>query len=831
MRFYTNITRWGNRLLLREYDNGVRYNRKIPYQPVLYVKVEKPTKFTTLKGEYAAPIKHESMRQAHEWVASHKGESDKIFGNTLYAYSYLAETYPTLDWDIDKILIYTIDIEVACENGFPDPRQALEPLLSITIKNHQTKHITVWGVGDFTTNREDVTYIKCKSEIHLMQEFLQFWERDKPDVITGWNTEFFDIPYLCNRIKKEYTESELKKLSPWGDDKSTGVTSKDLYRMGRTHQLYEIQGVAHLDYFDLYQKFTYSAQESYRLDHIAYVELGERKDGNPFETFREWYTKDYQSFIEYNIMDVELVDRLEDKMKLIELCLTMAYEAKVNYMDVLGSVKFWDILVYNFLKKKNIVIPQKRDSEKFGKYEGAYVKDPKVGMHEWVMSFDLNSLYPHLIMQYNISPETLVSQERVPKMSVDKLLNKKTNTDFMKSKTLTPNGALFHITKKGFLPEIMENMYNDRVKYKKLMLQAKQEYENTKDPKLLKDISKYDNIQMAKKISLNSAYGAIGNEYFRYYDLLIAEGITTAGQLSIRWIEKEVNKYMNKILKTDGVDYVIASDTDSIYVTFGELIKRFKPNNPVEFLDKIAKEKLEPFIDKSYQELADYTNAYAQKMQMKREVIADKGIWTAKKRYILNAHDVEGVRYKEPQLKIMGIEAVKSSTPAPCRQKIKDALKIIMNGNQKELNDFIQNFRQEFMNLPPEDIAYPRSLKGLSKYSSSNGLFAKGAPIHVKGGILYNYLVKKNNLTNKYPLILEGDKIKFLHLILPNIYQSTAMSFITKLPKELDVYNKIDYNLQFEKSFIEPLKFITNKIRWRIDSSYGTQTTLEAFFT
>ena len=366
--------------------------------------------------------------------------------------------------------------------------------------------------------------------------------------------------------------------------------------MGRRHQLYDIQGVAHLDYFDLYRKFTYAAQESYRLDHIAYVELGEKKSGNPYETFRDWYTKDFQSFLEYNIQDVELVDRLEDKMKLIELCLTMAYDAKVNFMDVLGSTKYWDILIYNFLLKKNIVIPQKRKSEKSEKFEGAYVKEPQLGMHKWIMSFDLNSLYPHLIMQYNISPETLVAQDKVKDMSVDKLLDKKVDTSILKGVTLTPNGALFKTTKRGFLPEIMQSMYDDRVKYKKRMLQAKQDYENTKNPKLLKDIAKYNNIQLAKKISLNSAYGAIGNNWFRYYDLLVAEAITTSGQLSIRWIESAVNDYLNDLLKTDNEDYVVASDTDSIYVVFDKLVdKVFKeeqdPSRVVPFLDTVARER------------------------------------------------------------------------------------------------------------------------------------------------------------------------------------------------------------------------------------------------
>jgi DNA polymerase elongation subunit (family B) len=383
---------------------------------------------------------------------------------------------------------------------------------------------------------------------------------------------------------------------------------------------------------------------------------------------------------------------------------------------------------------------------------------------------------------------------------------------------------------------------------------------------------------MAKKISLNSAYGAIGNVWFRYYDLLVAEAITTSGQLSIRWIERALNKYLNNLLGTDKHDYVLASDTDSVYITFDKLVNKVFGEQPdttkvINFLDTIATDKIEPFIDKSYQELAGYVNAYSNKMSMKREVIADKGIWTAKKRYILNAFDVEGVRYKEPQLKIMGIEAVKSSTPAPCRQKIKDALKIIMSGDEKQLNTFIQEFREEFMQLPLEEIAYPRSVNGIEKFTSNeksdkrdkkkreererkknigkigfvqtelpdmgygtldgvtikHGLFASGAPIHCKGAILYNHLLEKENLTYKYELIQEGDKIKFLHLKEPNQHQSSAISFMTKLPKELDFKSIIDYETQFTKSFIEPLRFVLNSINWKINE--GTQGTLEDFFT
>ena len=838
MRFYTNITQWGNNLLLREVVNGERINRKVKYSPTLFASVLKETPYKTLEGKYVAPVKHDTIKDAKEWIENYNNQLGAVYGNTLFPYSYIADEYSNnVDWDIDQILIVTIDIEVECENGFPKPEEANDPLLSITLKNHQNKKIVVWGINDFENSRDDVSYIKCESEKHLIQSFLTFWEQHKPDVITGWNTEFFDIPYICNRIINQFDEKELKRLSPWGN-----VTPRSVYKMGRSHQMYDIMGVANLDFLDLYRKFTYTNQESYRLDHIAFVELGERKEGNPYETFKEWYIKDYQSFIEYNITDVELVDKLEDKMKLIDLCLTMAYDAKVNYIDVLGTTKYWDILIYNHLRKKNIVIPQKKEHEKSEKYEGAYVKDPIIGMHKWVMSFDLNSLYPHLIMQYNISPETLMGCPFKEKdITVDKMLDGEVKDSIMqslkdKNVTLTPNGALFRKDIRGFLPELMQSIYDDRVKYKRLLLEAKQEYENTKDPKLKKDISRYDNIQMAKKISLNSAYGAIGNNWFRYYNLLVAEAITTSGQLSIRWIERSLNRYLNQTLKTDDLDYVIASDTDSVYITFDRLIDKLPiqeqdTGEVINFLDRLAREKIEPFIDKSYQELSEHINAYEQKMQMAREVIADKGIWTAKKRYILNVWDNEGVRYKEPSLKIMGIEAVKSSTPAPCREKIKQALKIIMHEDSKVLNSFIQDFRSDFMKMKPEEIAYPRSVNGLEKWTESHNLFKKGAPIHCKGAILYNHLLKKNKLGHKFPSIQEGDKIKFLHLKEPNLYQSTSISFLTQLPKEFDFASLIDYDVQFEKSFVEPLKFISEKIEWKLDMSFGTQLTLEGFFS
>ena len=651
-------------------------------------------------------------------------------------------------------------------------------------------------------------------------------EENTPEVITGWNSKLYDIPYIVRRIERILGEKLMKRMSPWGL-----VTEDEVYIAGRRQIAYDIGGISQLDYLDLYKKFTYKAQESYRLDYIAGVELGQKKlDHSEFDTFKDFYTKGWKKFVEYNIIDVELVDRMEGKMKLIELALTMAYEAKVNYEDVFYQVRMWDTIIYNYLKKRGIVIPPKIKTDKNDKYAGAYVKEPKPGRYDWVVSFDLNSLYPHLIMQYNISPETL-RETRHPSASVERILNKECEIEG--EFAVCANGAQYRKDVRGFLPELMDKMYGDRVIFKKKMLEAKQAYEKTPTEALEKEIARCNNIQMAKKISLNSAYGAIGNQYFRYYKLANAEAITLSGQVSIRWIENKMNAYLNKLMKTEEVDYVIASDTDSIYLNLGDLVETVYKGREkttegvVRFLDQVCETKLEPYIESAYQELAGYVNAYAQKMQMKRENIAERGIWTAKKRYILNVWNSEGVQYNEPKLKMMGIEAVKSSTPAPCRTMIKEALKLMMSGSEDDVIDYIEKSRKDFKNLPPEDISFPRSASNVEKYNAVNSIYAKGTPIHIRGALLFNYYVKKKKLDNKYSLINNGEKVKFCYLKLPNPIHENVMSFIQDFPKELELNNYVDYDLQFEKSFVEPLKAILNAIGWSVEKT----ATLEAFFT
>jgi DNA polymerase elongation subunit (family B) len=729
-------------------------------------------------------------------------------------------------WNKDYIKIFTLDIETECENGFPDPDTAKETVICITIKNHSNKQIITWGTGDFISKKANVTYVKCQNEKHMLLEFLKFWCKNHPDILTGWNVKFFDMPYLMNRMRYIFDNDTINKMSPWN------YVNADRIQFGqKNQQIWNILGVSVLDYFDLYRKFTYVRQESYKLNYIAKVELGESKLDNPYETFKDFYTKDYQRFVEYNIQDVELVDRLEDKMKLIELCLTMAYDYKVNYTDVYSQVRCWDTIIYNHLLTKNIQIPPREDQVKDTQYEGAYVKDPQLGLHNWIVSFDLNSLYPHLIMQYNISPETFVGTE--PKaVGVENFLDERLNLKWAKDRnvTIAPNGAMFKRDKQGFLPELMEKMYTERVVFKKKSIEAKKEYQKTKDPIYKNEISRCHNIQMAKKISLNSAYGAIGNQYFRYFDVKQAEAITLGGQLSIRWVERDVNRFMNKLLNTDNVNYVVASDTDSIYLKLDKLVEKVckdkTPQQITDFLDKAAEEKIQKVIDDSFKNLAEYVNAYQQKMIMKREAIANKGIWVAKKRYMMNVFDEEGIRFDIPKLKIMGVEAVKSSTPEVCRGKIKDAIRVIMNDNEDALIKFVTDFKEVFKSLSPEEVAFPRSCNNLGKYTNSSNIYNKGTPIHVKGALIYNHNIYKHKLSAKYPIIKDGDKIKFLMLKQPNVVKDTVISFSTKIPYEFDLHKYVDYDMQFEKTFTDPLRFILDSIGWKLER----EATLEAFF-
>lgn len=658
------------------------------------------------------------------------------------------------------------------------------------------------------------------------------------------NCKFFDIPYLVNRITRLLGESVAKTLSPWGM-----LSERSVFQHNKKLQAYIILGISTLDYLELYKKFAPRGQqqESYKLDYICSVEINAKKlSYDEYGSLHKLYKENYQKFIDYNIKDVELVDRLDEKLKLIDLALTLSYDNKCNYEDVFAQVRMWDVIIFNHLRAKKLVVPQIKEQRKDA-YVGAYVKDPQIGIFNWVASYDVSSLYPHLIMQFNISPETLIQPENYTSVhknilsqsiGIDQMLSQSVDTTGLDC-SLTPNGQLFSNEKQGILPELMEKMFKERDMYKKKMKDAKRAKEAETDPakieELEKTISMYDNLQLGKKVSLNSAYGSLGNNFFRFYDPRQASAITTAGQLTIRWIEKHLNKYLNGVLKTKDVDYVIYADTDSNYLNLDALVSKTlgdkidqDTKSTIRFMDKVCEKHIQPAIDKAFVDLAEYTNAYAQKLSMKREALCSKGLWTGKKRYILNVYDNEGIEYAKPEVKITGMEMIKSTTPQVIREKLKKAVDIILNEDEIAIHKFISNFKEEFKKMNPADIASASGVNGVSEYTDKKtGTFTKGTPMHVRGCIIYNNAIKSKGLDKKYPLIGDGEKIKFIALKEPNFYNSDTIAFQQDIPKELDLTDYIDYDAQYDKVFIEPLRRILTAIGWKTEET----NSLEDWFT
>jgi DNA polymerase elongation subunit (family B) len=832
MRWYTSVKQLGNKIYVRGYENGERFTDIVDYRPTFYVMSDKKTEYKTLDGKYVKSIQPGTIKESKQFIDKYKEvEGFEIYGNETPIYQYISDNYPEeyIEYDITKMSIVAIDIEVSSENGFPDPKTCDEEILLITIQDYISKKIYTWGTRPFNKKLNNHKYFYCKNETNLIFSFLEFWRNNTPEIVTGWNCLYYDFPYIIGRMYRIIGEKETRKLSPynWISDKQVEV------RIGEQQTVYDIFGVAIIDYFDLYKKYSFKKPENYRLDTITFNELGQNKlDHSEYETFKDFYDSDWDTFVEYNVIDTELVNKLEDKLHMIELAIMLAFDSKTNFEDVFYQVRMWDTIIYNYLRRKHVVIPLKEAAkEKSDKFVGAFVKEPIPGSYDYVVSMDLTSLYPHIMMGLNISPDTLV-QDRFPNISIDSILKKsvKIPDDFRYS--VCPNGSMYKKDRMGFLPELLDKMFQKRKLYKDKMKDLKKDYEKTHDSNIKKLISMYSVKEQSIKVCLNSCYGATGNPYFRFYDLRNAEAVTYTGQLAIRWIEMKFNLYFNKILNTENIDYVVYCDTDSAFLNMKPLVDKIYQNKTptkleiIDFLDKIFSTKIQEYVDNSYKELADYLNAYAHRLHMKREKITDRAVFISKKRYIANVWDNEGIRYSEPELSMTGIEAIRSSTPAFCRDRIKKAIKLIMTSTEDEVIKFIDITRKEFFELTPEEVSFPKSVNEITKFKSNSTMYAKSTPIHVRGSILYNYYIKDKKLDKKYSIIKNGEKIKYCYLKLPNPIQENVISFIQKLPSEFNLQKYVDYDMQFEKTFIKPLKAILDIIGWNTEK----KTTLDSFF-
>lgn len=838
--FYTSVDRFANSLLYRGYDDeGKKILKRVKYQPKLFLPSKnKNTDWTALDGTPVEPISFNTMSEVRTFEKTYNSVDDfQLYGNTRHVPAFIQSVFPNeIRYSRKMVDTASLDIETSYGDGFPDVHNPTNQILTIAYKSSKDKTYRVWGIKGYDESKSqldlEIEYRQFTDESSMLDAFIQFWANPEntPDIITGWNTRLFDIPYMVARMRFLLGDTKTNLLSPWKK-----IDQREIVIQGRDHTIFEIKGIQHLDYMDLFKKFTlntYGNQASYSLNHIANVVLGEKKlDYSEVGSLRDLYDADYQMFVDYNIKDVELIERMEEKLGLITLVLTMAYLGGVNYQDTLGTTAIWDSIIFRRLARIKVAIMPSNNNTKSGKFPGGFVKEPQVGMHDWVMSFDLNSLYPNLIIQYNMSPETLVRQSFVSDTNPDKILSEEKVNVPNDNLAVACNGATFRRDKKGIIPEIVEELYVRRVKIKKEMLVEKTKLETLSNSssseyfQTQSNVARLETLQIAIKILLNSLYGALGNQYFRYFDIQVASAVTLSGQTVIRWGEKTVNDYLSKVLG-DNKDRVIAIDTDSLYINVNDLVEKVKPANPVEFLDKFGSEAIEPLLKKSYDRFAKMTNAYSNRMVMAREAIADRGIWTAKKRYLLNVHNNEGVQYAKPKIKMMGIEAVKSSTPQVCRDAMNEMFKIIMTGDEKKTQDAIEMFREHFSTLPPEAVSFPRGVSNVTGYRDAEKIYRKGTPIHVRGSLLYNHHLKRHGLEKRYELIRNGDKIKFLYLLIPNSIQENVISFPEALPTELGLNKYIDYKKQFQKTFLDPLEMILNAIDWNSEPVVS----LEDFF-
>ncbi|MDR3503059.1 MAG: DNA polymerase domain-containing protein [Legionella sp.] len=834
MNFYTNIYEQGNFFLVRGYEDGRRFSRKVRYQPHLFLPSKTETEYRTIDGRFVDKMNFDTIWEARDFCKKYDDVAGfEYFGIKDYLETYINDEYEgEIEFDSDLISVVSIDIE---NDKSLDTKNTPREITAITISK-KGKYLS-FGCGDYTPVDPTIEeYIKCDDEAHLLKMFLTYWNKPEwiPDVVTGWNVRLFDVPYLYNRIVLVLGESYANQLSPHRVMKEkTGHGFR-----GKFELEYEIAGITILDYMDLDKKFSYKKRENNRLDTVANEVLGIGKlDYSEYDSLFDMHKRDFQKFMEYNHRDVELIEMMEERQGFIEQVFYLAYDAKVNYIDTLATVKPWTIIFHNYLISKGIVMPSKRSNKMTRDLIGGFVKEPIPAKYDNVVSFDYTSLYPSLIRHYNISPDTFVKKlthhgitDVDEFTAVKNIMNGmiRDEIEIPEEYSMTANLCLFRKDIHGFIPEMMEKLFNDRVRFKNLMKQAKKEYEINPTPELKKKISRYNNMQMTRKIQLNACYGALGNEHFVFFDINLAEAITLSGQLAIQWVQKDINNYLNKIMKTNK-DWIIAVDTDSCYVCLDDLVKKLGltgTNKIANALDQFSKEKLQPIINQSMNDLLIEMNAYEQCLFMKREVIASRAVWRAKKQYVMDIIDDEGVRLHEPKLKAMGVEIVKSSTPAVVRKALKEAVTILLRKEENDIIAFIEDFKEKFFKMPFEEIAFPRGVNNLEKYTDARMIYGKGTPMHVRASLLYNNLVHKYKVTEQYPPIDEGSRIKFCYLKKPNSINENVIACVGKLPDVFDLNKFVDYDTQFVKTFLDPLRSLLGPMGWKTEKC----ATLESFF-
>lgn len=685
---------------------------------------------------------------------------------------------------------------------------------------------------DFTSNQTSSNKVKFRfneNELYVRVEKIEECDEDvlmldiETDThyyvsggILTHNCSRFDTPYLCARVEEYYKKEWLKLLSPF-DLMPKRVHKKTLNRktgQDEEYDVYAIAGLNDLDMMRLFAKFdTYNG--SIALNNIADRVLGEKKlDYSEHGSLQNLWQNDWDTFIEYNQKDVDLVDRLMDKLQFVWLAVTIAYLAKEQFEDAFSPIKTWDNYIYNYLLSKKVIIPLMKSNIKTKQNRGGRVKEAREGMSKYVVTTDAESLYPSIMISLNISPETLIRKVNIDE---DSILNMSVNTDWLKSENagMASNGCLFDNSKQGVLSYLVSSVFEKRKRFKNLMKEEKNKEDGSADL-----IKKYDVFQYSFKILINSAYGVFSSPRFRYYDLDIAEAITVTGQTIIRLSDNTINLFLNRYLNTEDKDFVIFSDTDSCAIVLSDVVEQDTfEGDVIDYLDVFYRDKIDPNIKEAFKKFALFNNFHQNSINFKREKIIEKLVITGKKRYFGIVNDVEGYRYKVPEMFAVGADIVRSTTPEVVKGPLTECMKIILNGTEEELQAYVKAYRKRYYEFPIEKIAIPKGVNALNKFSIRAG-WNNGTPMQVRASILYNQLLEKHSLQNSYETIKNSDKIKYTYLKLPNPLFENVIGFKTSFPKEFELDEYVDYKTMYEKSFLVPLVTILDAVSWSVEKKY-----------
>jgi DNA polymerase elongation subunit (family B) len=828
--YYTSVSVKFGKILYRGYSidesgHRKRVHAKIAYKPSLYLESQdKDSEIKSLFGKPLQEKKFDSIPLAREYIKQY-GDVSKIYGYSAnrFEYDFIARAYPSvmsvLLEDL-KVIGFDIETKVGVNGppGVPDPYQALEEITHIAFQDHLTEKVVSYTTANITLPDDDTTtYVKFDTEEKLLQAIIRYIEVEDPDILFGFYSDFFDVPYIINRIRRVLGDAAVDRLSPFGI-----VEEREYVVNKSTHIQYTIVGRTLFDTQLMYKKFVLTKREAYGLDALAKIELSVGKLENPCETFKQFSESEehINRFAEYNVIDTKRLTGLDKKCGLLALAVSLAYLTKCNFPDVNSPVRYWECYIMSILMNENKFVQVNKQSSNGGEIPGAYVEEPVPGFYDWIVSIDATALYPSIMKCLNLSPETFVGM--VHGVDVKGFLDGKTHIDYDVGPeySLAANGAMFHKEFVGIVPRLVDNVLVGRRIAKNEMLRLKQLYVDTNDPQYKKESELQNILQGALKVAANSFYGVFLQPGFMFYDPRIGEAITLTGQYIIVKVGDHCNKRFNEFFKTDNVKYTVYRDTDSCFFTLGNIVQKYWGGKTdlqiVDALDKLIETNLRPFIDEATDEIAAAQNHYTKTIFFKRENICSGGFWIAKKKYALKVYDSEGVRYPLGDYKIMGIEVVRSSTPAIARESLKKCVVHVIDKNIGGVRQAVDDAHHQFLTVPVEEIAFPRGANNLAEYSSPETIYGKGTPIAVRASLLHNHYVNKLSLSDKYEQIHEGEKIRFIYLKEPNHFKENIIAFTEILPPEFNVHKYVDRELQFEKVFLAPLDNIMKAVGWQL---------------